>query len=203
MKKLIYGIATASLILIVSCQKTETPDEVKPTDPSTSDTTPPTTSTTPTTTTTTTTTPTTTTTTTTTPTTTTGVFAKDMLAAVNAIRTAGCNCGGQQMPKVAALTWNALLEKAALGHGNDMFKTGVFSHTGSGGSTMSSRVTATGYAWSALGENIAFGYKSLSDVMKGWIASSGHCKNMMSANFTQMGAARVGDYWVQDFGKPR
>ena len=198
MKKLIYGIATASLILIVSCQKTETPDEVKPTDPATSDTTPTTGSTTPTTTTTTT--PTTTTTTTTT---TTGDFAKDMLAAVNAIRTAGCNCGGQQMPKVAALTWNTLLEKAALGHGKDMLATGVFSHTGSGGSTMSSRVTAAGYAWSALGENIAFGYKSSAEVMKGWIASSGHCKNMMSANFTQMGAARVGDYWVQNFGKPR
>jgi uncharacterized protein YkwD len=193
MKKLIYGIAAASLILIVSCQKTETPDEVKPADPTTSDTTPTTTNTT----------PTTTTTTTTTMPTTTSVFAKDMLAAVNAIRTAGCNCGGQQMPKVAALTWNALLEKAALGHGNDMLKTGVFSHTGSGGSTMSSRVTTTGYAWSTLGENIAFGYKSLADVMKGWIASSGHCKNMMGANFTQMGAARVGDYWVQNFGKPK
>jgi uncharacterized protein YkwD len=195
MKKLIYGIATASLILIVSCQKTEIPDEVKPTDPSTSDTTPTTTNTTPTTTTT-------TTSTTTTPTTT-GVFANDMLAAVNAIRTAGCNCGGQQMPKVAALTWNSLLEKAALSHGKDMLATGSFSHTGSGGSTMSSRITATGYAWSTIGENIAFGYKSLSDVMKGWIASSGHCKNMMSANFTQMGASRVGDYWVQNFGKPR
>jgi uncharacterized protein YkwD len=195
MKKLIYSIATASLMLIMSCQKTETPDEVKPTDPSTSDTTPTTTNTTPTTTTT-------TTSTTTTPTTT-GVFANDMLAAVNAIRTAGCNCGGQQMPKVAALTWNSLLEKAASGHGKDMLATGSFSHTGSGGSTMSSRITATGYAWSTIGENIAFGYKSLSDVMKGWIASSGHCKNMMSAKFTQMGASRVGDYWVQDFGKSR
>jgi uncharacterized protein YkwD len=196
MKKLIYGMATASLILAYSCQKTETPDEVQPTEPTTN-TTPTTTSTSPTTTTTTT--PTTTTTTTTT----TGVFANDMLAAVNAIRTAGCNCGGQQMPKVAALTWNSLLEKASVGHAKDMLATGVFSHTGSGGSTMSSRISATGYAWSTIGENIAFGYKSVSEVMKGWVASSGHCKNMMNANFTQIGAARAGDYWVQDFGKPR
>ena len=192
MKKLIYGIASLSLLFVVSCQKTETPEDVKPTDSTTST---PTTTTPPTTTT--------TTTTTTTPSVPTGNFANDMLNAVNAIRTAGCNCGGQQMPKVAALAWSKPLETASINHAKDMLATGSFSHTGSGGSTMSTRINATGYLWSTIGENIAWGYKTTPDVVKGWVASAGHCKNMMNGSFTQMGAARAGDYWVQDFGKPR
>lgn len=133
----------------------------------------------------------------------TGNFRNDMLAYVNALRTKGCKCNGVQMPIVPALKWNTLLEAAAVRHAKDMSATKKFSHTGSDGSTMSVRVTATGYKWSSLGENIAWGYTTLPAVINGWVASAGHCKNMMSANFTELGAAKVGTYWVQDFGKPR
>ena len=133
----------------------------------------------------------------------TGNFQTDMLAYVNALRTKGCKCNGVQMPIVPALKWNKLLEAAAVRHAKDMSATKTFSHTGSDGSTMSVRVTATGYKWSSLGENIAWGYTTLPAVINGWVASAGHCKNMMSTNFTELGAAKVGTYWVQDFGKPR
>lgn len=133
----------------------------------------------------------------------TGNFQTDMLAYVNALRTKGCKCDGVQMPLVPALKWNTLLENAAKRHANDMSKNNFFNHTGSDGSTMSKRVTDAGYNWSALGENIASGYTSVPSVIDGWVNSSGHCKNMMSANFTELGAAKIGTYWVQDFGKPR
>ena len=133
----------------------------------------------------------------------TGNFQTDMLAYVNALRTKGCKCNGVQMPIVPALKWNKLLENAAIRHANDMSSKNFFSHTGSDGSSMSQRVTAAGYNWSYVSENIAWGYTSLPAVINGWVNSAGHCKNMMSANTTELGASRVGNYWVQDFGKPR
>jgi uncharacterized protein YkwD len=133
----------------------------------------------------------------------TGNLQTDMLAYVNALRTKGCKCDGVQMPLVAALKWNTLLENAAKGHANDMSKNNFFDHTGSTGSTIGTRATAAGYPWSALSENIAKGFSTIPTVINGWINSSGHCKNMMSANYTELGAANVGVYWVQDFGKPK
>ncbi len=133
----------------------------------------------------------------------TGNFQNDMLAYVNALRTKGCKCNGVQMPLVPALKWNKLLEAASIRHAKDMSNTQTFSHTGSDGSTMSKRITDAGYKWTYLGENIAWGYPTLLSVINGWVASAGHCKNMMSANVTELGAAKVGTYWVQDFGKPQ
>lgn len=133
----------------------------------------------------------------------TGNFQTDMLGYVNALRTKGCKCNGVQMPLVPALKWNSLLENASKRHGNDMLKNNFFDHTGSDGSTLATRANDAGYAWSSLGENIAKGYTSVPTVIDGWISSSGHCKNMMSANFTELGAANIGAYWVQDFGKSR
>ena len=132
----------------------------------------------------------------------TGNFQNDMLAYVNALRTKGCKCSGVQMPTVPALKWHKSLETAALRHANDMNGSKIFSHTGSDGSSMSQRITQAGYNWSYASENIAAGYTSLTAVINGWVSSDGHCKNMMSASITELGAAKVGTYWVQDFGKP-
>lgn len=126
-----------------------------------------------------------------------------MLALVNEVRAKGCNCGTTYMPPVGPLTWNDKLENAALAHTIDMFTHNFFEHTGSDGSTPSQRVTNAGYQWMATGENIAMGYTSEKDVMNGWLASEGHCLNIMRKEFKEMGAARVGNYWTQEFGTPR
>lgn len=46
--------------------------------------------------------------------------------------------------------------------------------------------------------------------MKAWFDSPGHCANIMSASYTELGAVSyaVSDsdysiYWTQDFAKPR
>jgi uncharacterized protein YkwD len=54
----------------------------------------------------------------------------------------------------------------------------------------------TGFSY---GENIAFGQRSEREVMQGWLSSPGHCKNIMSKTFKEMGVSRVGDYWTQVF----
>lgn len=126
-----------------------------------------------------------------------------LLQLVNAARTSGCNCGSTYMPPVKALVWNSTLEQAALVHSKDMNQKGYFSHTGSDGSSAGDRITRLGYVWSAWGENIAMGYTSEKAVVDAWLASEGHCKNIMSSMFTEMGVARDGAYWTQEFGKPR
>src|SRR5688572_11523770 len=52
-----------------------------------------------------------------------------LLALVNNVRKTGCTCGTTAMPAVTPLTWNDLLETAALRHSADMNKNNYFSHT--------------------------------------------------------------------------
>ena len=86
-----------------------------------------------------------------------------------------------------------------------------FSHTSADGRTMAERINAAGYAWSALGENIAAGYPSVNAVVDGWMSSDGHCANLMNPNFRDIGFACVAGtstssyrtYWTLDLGKPR
>jgi uncharacterized protein YkwD len=55
------------------------------------------------------------------------------------------------------------------------------------------------------GENIAYGYATPTDVMNGWIASTGHRENLDRPSFLAIGVGVAADaggrlYWVQDFG---
>lgn len=126
-----------------------------------------------------------------------------LLSLVNQLRSEGCRCGSTNMPPVGPVSWNAELEEAALRHAYDMQDNDFFDHTGSDGSDVADRVSDTGYTWQTVGENIAWGYRNIQSVFSGWKDSPGHCRNMMNANFSQMGSARIGDYWVQDFARPR
>jgi len=123
-----------------------------------------------------------------------------LLQLVNNVRQSGCTCGSTVMPPVAPVTWNDQLTIAAFNHSNDMFLNNYFSHAGLNGSSAGSRITAAGYVWSTYGENIAKGYSSEQAVMDGWIKSEGHCKNIMSSLFKEVGVARVNTYWTQEFG---
>jgi len=123
-----------------------------------------------------------------------------LLKLVNDQRTAGCNCGLTVMAPVPALSWNNLLAAAAAAHCKDMNTHNFFSHTSSNGNTVTDRVNAVGYKWFALGENIASGQFDEQTVFSAWLKSEGHCKNLMSASFKEMGAAKEGKYWGQNFG---
>ncbi|MDX1940768.1 MAG: CAP domain-containing protein [Saprospiraceae bacterium] len=130
-------------------------------------------------------------------------FQEDFLKSVNALRVQGCKCGSSSMPPVAPITWNDQLAEAAQRHANDMAKNDHFDHTGTDGSSSAQRISDAGYKWRSVGENIAWGYQDIKAVVAGWVKSKGHCQNMMSADYTEMGAAQNGTYWVQTFGKPR
>jgi uncharacterized protein YkwD len=139
-------------------------------------------------------------------------FESEMLATVNAHRAAGASCGSEgNFPAAPALAWNALLTQASLAHSDDMVSSNVFSHIGSDGSSAGQRATAAGYAWRSLGENIAAGQTSVAGVMAAWMASPGHCANIMRASYKDIGVACVSggagntyrSYWTMSLGLAR
>jgi uncharacterized protein YkwD len=138
-----------------------------------------------------------------------GNLSATAVTAINNLRAQAQVCGGVPYPAVAPLTWDSRLAQAASGHSIDMAANGFFSHTGSQGSSVGSRVSATGYAWTLLAENIAAGQPGLSSVMSAWMNSAGHCENIMRASATQFALAcerRVGGgatpYWTMVLARP-
>lgn len=125
---------------------------------------------------------------------------QDLLNQVNTLRQKGCKCGSKNYAATTALTWDSKLELAANNHAVDMKTKRYFSHTSRNGKDFAHRIEAAGYRWGRSGENIAEGQPDVNTVFKDWKKSPTHCKNMMSPEFRNMGAARSGDYWVQDFG---
>lgn len=130
-----------------------------------------------------------------------------VLALVNQARSRPQHCGDKAFTPAPPLRLNATLYSIANAHAGDMAHHDYFSHTGRDGSTVDGRATRAGYAWHAIGENIAAGQLSADAAMRGWMNSPGHCANIMSPAFSEMGAAFVvnrqsgpGIYWTQVFG---
>jgi uncharacterized protein YkwD len=124
----------------------------------------------------------------------------ELVQLINDARSKGCQCGDTYFTPAPPLSWNDQLEQAALVHTIEMADKNFFSHISANGSDPGSRLTAAGYTWRAFGENIAMGYPNEKKVVEGWLKSPGHCKNIMSKKYKEMGVARIGAYWTQDFG---
>ncbi|QIB51744.1 CAP domain-containing protein [Pseudomonas sp. OIL-1] len=134
---------------------------------------------------------------------------KAVLARVNEARSSPQTCGNTEYQAAPALQWDAKLAAAALEHSEDMAEQGYFSHTGRDGRQVDSRARDHGYQYSRIGENIAAGQGAVEQVVQGWLASPGHCSNIMESSYTEMGAAYAlgGDgegtiVWTQVFGTP-
>jgi len=135
-----------------------------------------------------------------------GTVEGDVLRLVNAARAQPQRCGQRTFPPAAPLTLNEQLARAAQGHAEDMLRYDYFEHAGRDGSAPAQRVAATGYDYRLVGENLAFGPETPQEAVRGWLASPGHCQNIMDPRFTDFGVAfastRSGQpriYWVQVF----
>ena len=123
-----------------------------------------------------------------------------LLQLVNEVRKKGCQCGDTYYYPAPVVTWNSQLEAAAYEHSEDMYANKYFDHIAPDGSNGGLRIEQAGYNWMTYGENIAVGFRSEKEVIDGWLQSPGHCKNIMNKSFKEMGVARVGTYWTQEFG---
>ncbi len=117
-----------------------------------------------------------------------------ILQAVNAERTAAGR---------AVLQYDAQLEAVARAHGEDMERAGFFSHTGSDGSDIGDRLRRGGVTVCFAAENIAQGQRNLTEVMRSWMGSRGHRRNILHRRAETVGVARVsGNIWVMMLAAP-
>ena len=98
------------------------------------------------------------------------------------------------------------LDSSAQRWTNAMVSSGQFTH----GSDFAARISAAGFHWSFAGENIATGFTTPAQVVRGWMASTGHCQNILNPSFADVGTgvsphpvsgfASGPSTWTQDFG---
>lgn len=136
-------------------------------------------------------------------------IARRVLMLANRARGASRRCGEATLGPAGALTLSATLTRVAADHARELATRQVLDHRGRDGSTAGQRVRATDYRPASVGENIAAGPASAEEVMNGWLASPGHCANLMSGSFTELGIAyadagpgSAGLYWVQVLASP-
>ena len=106
---------------------------------------------------------------------------------------------------LVALREDGRLDRSAQGWTNTMVAHHVFSH----GTNFARRLSSVGFRWSSAGENIATGFSTPAAVVRAWMASPGHCENILNPTYRYVGtgvsARGVGAYsgggtWTQDFG---
>jgi uncharacterized protein YkwD len=98
------------------------------------------------------------------------------------------------------------LEAAAELHAHDMAARRQMTHKGRKGSGPFARIKAQGYPYRRAGENIAAGRYTVDELMKGWMESPPHKKNILGG-FSQIGVGcAAGEdgkrYWCVTFGLP-
>ena len=118
-----------------------------------------------------------------------------------------CLINGQRRRRgLPDLSENPHLNRSAQGWTGVMVSHRDFTH----GADFASRITAAGFDWSSVGENIATGFATPTTVVNAWMASTGHCQNILNPSYRYVGTGvsdrPVGDVhvrggtWTQDFG---
>lgn len=88
------------------------------------------------------------------------------------------------------------MDALALGHSQDMAKTGVLSHDGFD-ARADSIMELLGA--SSVGENVAMGYDSAKAFVDGWLNSQGHKANIMTSSYRRTGIGCYKSYATQIF----
>ena len=117
----------------------------------------------------------------------------------------------------APLVIEARLMRAAKGHSGDMAERNFLAHQNPDGLMPVDRARVAGYPGGYIGENIAGGQQSASEVVAAWMRSPGHRAGILNCAFTQTGISvtKQGNdrpiegnpvpyhtYWVNIFGRP-
>jgi uncharacterized protein YkwD len=108
------------------------------------------------------------------------------------------------LPSLAA---NGALASAAQGYAETLAANNWFAHVGPDGSTLDSRIRASGYSgWSYVAENLYRGYheETVASIVQAWVGSPAHLEAMLSDAATEIGVGCCisGDsrWCVQEFG---
>jgi len=137
-----------------------------------------------------------------------GRFEARILELVNQERSRGGDCADVHFEPAPPLRANGKLAVAAQRHAEAMERERFFDHRDPRGEGPKERIDEQGYQGRAWGENIAAGQRSPESVMRAWMRSPGHCKNILNPLFNELGVGLVLNakgpyrtYWVQNFGR--
>jgi uncharacterized protein YkwD len=107
------------------------------------------------------------------------------------------------LPRLRASTE---LTRSAQAWSDEMVASGAFGHA----PDFEARISNEGYDWAAVGENIATGFPTPRAVVTAWMADVGHCQNILTPLYRDLGvginrqpvvgAATGPATWTQDFG---
>ncbi|GAB5545170.1 MAG: hypothetical protein SangKO_049300 [Sandaracinaceae bacterium] len=128
---------------------------------------------------------------------------------MNRHRSTGYMCASGPKMSVPPLTMDPAARVAARCHSQDMAENDFFSHTGSDGSSFSTRMRRAGYSGSPRNENIAAGNAGGVASTGQWMGSStGHCDAVMASGNSDVGigyfrlsGTRWTHYWTAVFGR--
>lgn len=120
----------------------------------------------------------------------------------------------RQQNGLAPVQLSAKLNSAAQTQSQNMAMQDFFGHADKNGLAVDSRVSATGYNWSRVSENLAAGYQVASEVVEGWINSATHRQNLLDPAVTEVGVGYYflandtgsenwNHYWTQVFAAPQ
>jgi len=112
----------------------------------------------------------------------------EFLAAVNQARSVNRKCGETRYGPAPPVSWSRNLAMAAYLHSKDMGLNRSLRHTSSNGGSAGQRILEQGYPWRTYGENIAAGNPTVPSVIRGWLESERHCRNLMNPDYTEIGA---------------
>ncbi|MRH43180.1 SafA/ExsA family spore coat assembly protein [Aquibacillus halophilus] len=95
------------------------------------------------------------------------------------------------------------LSRVARYKSQDMHDKNYFSHTSPTYGSPFTMMQQFGINYRSAAENIAKGQRTPQEVVRAWMNSPGHKKNILSADFTHIGVGYVkdGNYWTQMFIK--
>ncbi len=93
------------------------------------------------------------------------------------------------------LAWDAGLSAIAQNHAEDMATRNYFSHTGPDGRDAFDYLTEAGISYRCAAENIAWGDDNARTLVKRWMGSSGHRKNILG-DFSKVGIGSYRRYYV-------
>ncbi|MCY7839948.1 CAP domain-containing protein [Bacillus spizizenii] len=93
------------------------------------------------------------------------------------------------------------LSKSARAKSQDMKDKNYFDHQSPTYGSPFDMMKSFGISYKTAGENIAKGQKTPEEVVKAWMNSEGHRKNILNSNFTHIGVGYVesGNIWTQQF----
>jgi uncharacterized YkwD family protein/spore coat assembly protein SafA len=102
---------------------------------------------------------------------------------------------------LSALAHDWQVSRVARYKSRDMNENNYFSHTSPTYGSPFTMLKNFGISYRSAGENIAKGYKTPAEVVKGWMNFSGHRANILSSKFTHIGVGyeKNGNFWTQMF----